>query len=482
MAVEGLGEAPRVRPRLSLGWLLDRVLRRAPSRTRAGDPLRALRSPAIYARQIDRLHERHLLGPGMHQLREGDVSLASVVARRDEVARVLAGAVAAGEYRFRAATVRSIRAGGKRRDVVSLGLADTIVGAAVAAALDEALAATLSPSLYSYRPGVPWWRGAQAFGAFARAHAAARPDPRTRGLYVLRRDVEAYTDTIPVEPGSEIWPQLRGILGEVRPVDWRLIEDALRPEMRRSRSGPAGRRAAGVPTGQPISCTAFNLYLTTLDHELAKIPGAFYARYSDDLLFAHADPRVAVDAAARIEARVGALGLRLNPEKSQDLYLNGAGRPSEVAVGPTFRGTTAVPFLGLRIGAAGTLALAPLKARRFTRDLARRAAGAARVSTGPDEAARRACAAIRRALFVDDPATRAAAAVLLRAVVTDRGQLAELDRRIAQAVATVVTGEPSGRAFRHFPIHRLREEFGLPSLVELRNAHGAPGRRRGRRR
>ena len=405
----------------------------------------------------------------MHDLREGEVSLASVVAHRDEVARLLARAVAAGEYRFRPATVRRIRAGGKRRDVFALSLTDMLVGAAVADALDVAIAPTLSPSLYSYRAGVPWWRGAQALAAYARAHQQARPNPRDRGLYVLRRDVERYTDTIPVGSGSGLWPQLRAALGEVRSADWELIVDTLRPAIAARRSG-AERRTAGVPTGQPISCVAFNLYLSGLDHELAAISGAFFARYSDDLVFAHPEPWVVARAAALIDERIAQLGLRLNQDKSHDLYLTAAGRPSDHL--PAFRGTTTVGLLGLQVTASGTLALEPAKARALTRDLSRRANGAARASATPEEAARRACSAVRRALQSDDPGVATPSAPLVRSVVTDRGQLRDLDRRIALSVAAAVTGEPSARAFRRLSMRSLRRQHGLPSLVATRNASG----------
>ena len=473
MAVERLGALRRFPARSAVGIVVDRMLGR--SSGAVADPLAALRSARSYARQIDRLHERHLLGGGMHDLREGDVSLASVVTHRDEVARLLARAVAAGEYHFRPATVRTIRAGGKLRDVYALSLADMLVAAAVADALDAAIAPTLAPSLYSYRAGVPWWRGAQALASYVRAHKRAHPDPRDRGLYVLRRDVERYTDTIPVGPGSAIWPQLRAVLGDVRKADWELIESTLRPAIAGRRNGPEAR-TAGVPTGQPISCVAFNLYLSRLDHDLAAIPGAFFARYSDDLVFAHPDPGVVVGAASIVDQRIAELGIRLNPDKSRDLYLTGAGRPSSALA--AFRGTTTVGFLGLQVSASGTLALEPAKARALTRDLARRANGAARAAATPREAARRACAAVRRALQSNDPSISSASASLVQSVVTDRDQLRDLDRRIAQSVASAVTGEPSVRAFRSLSTRTLRTRHGLPSLVALRNASG---RRRVRR-
>jgi hypothetical protein len=67
-------------------------------------------------------------------------------------------------------------------------------------------------------------------------------------------------------------------------------------------------------------------------------------------------------------------------------------------------------------------------------------------------------------------------------VVTDRQQLADLDRRIAHEVAAAVLGDRSGRAFRVLPPATLRTMFGLPSLVEARNRVGKGARQVPRKR
>ena len=51
-----------------------------------------LADPRRYERQIDRLHERYLFTRHLYELRQDDVSLASVVMNRRKVARVLAPA------------------------------------------------------------------------------------------------------------------------------------------------------------------------------------------------------------------------------------------------------------------------------------------------------------------------------------------------------------------------------------------------------
>ena len=57
---------------------------------------------------------------------------------------------------------------------------------------------------------------------------------------------------------------------------------------------------------------------------------------------------------------------------------------------------------------------------------------------------------------------------LLRAVVTDRRQLAQLDHLLALAVAAAAGERPGVRAFREAPPRQLRA-WGLPSLVDARN-------------
>ncbi len=442
-------------------------------RGRTTDLHAALADHRRYERQIDRLHQRHVLTRRVVELHEGGVSLASVAAHRREVARLLARTVAAGEYTFRPAELRTIKVRGRRRVVHANPLADQLVHGVVAEILEEAVAATRSPSLYSYVPGLPWWRAASDLATYVRAHRRARPDPRTRGLYVLRRDVDAYTDSIPVGPASPVWRMLdeavqQGFPGEIRPADRELVANVVRPLIRAGGGEPPRRAERGVPTGQPVSCMLFNLYLASLDSELAAIPGAFYARYSDDIAFAHPDPAVARRAAASIDRHLADLGLASKAAKAHDWYLTGAGRLS--TDWPDARGTTRVTLLGLDIGADGTIGLDRLKTRATLRDLRRRAAAVHRFlpEADLDGLGRLVCSLLAEAIDPDAVATRAAAADLLAHAVTDRRQLAQLDLQIARIAAWAMTGDRSARAFRRVPIRRLRD-WGLPALVHARN-------------
>ena len=432
----------------------------------------ALANPRRYRARIQRLHERYLYTP--QALQQEGVSLASVAFHQAKVSRLLARAIARGEYRVGSARARTIVAEAKTRVVFSYALTDLVVHGVVADALAEAIEPDLSPGLYSYRKGHSWWRAVSRFAAYTRAHRRSRPDPRTRGLYVLRRDVEAYTDSIPVGPTSPLWPMLRRALDRsgagagLGPADWRLIESIVRAEVV-AEDGARFTRYLGVPTGQPVSCVLFNFYLAAFDREFDAIPGGFYARYCDDILFAHPDPEVVRDVDTRMRAALARLALTMKDQKSRSLYLTGAGRASAVA--PEFRGTTVVSFLGCFVTGAGTVALSRAKRRRLLADLDDRVARTATVLRGAerDTLGRAVCAVINRTLESRPSPSQQASALLLRKAVTDRPHLRQLDYMIARIVLRAVVGESGVSAFRRLPYRVIRQDWRLISLLHARN-------------
>lgn len=435
-----------------------------------------LGDPRRYEREIERLHGKHLFTSTLYELRQENVALAQLIQRRRKVAKLLARAVSRGEYELEPGEVREIEVDGKVRVVVSYRLTDTIVTAAVSSVLEEAIAPSLSDRLYSYRRGTSWLEPSADLAAYVRLHRRERPDPRTRGLYVLRRDVDSYTDTIPVDRPSRVWEMVRQALeaagtASVDDHDGRLVERTIRPELRELDGGLACR-IRGVPTGQPISCVLFNLYLSELDHALAAVSGGFYARYSDDFLFAHPDAATARQAAATIDSHIAALRLRIKPEKASNLYLTAAGRRS--AEWEEARPTTSVPFVGTSVLAGGTVALNRKKLRRALREVERRARRTAVAVRGGDvrTVGRAVCSVVNDMIAPRPSPLQQASSSLLGRAVTDRGQLAQIDYWLARMVVKAVTGDTGVRAFRRVPYRTVREDWGLASLEHARNRAG----------
>lgn len=448
------------------------MIRPGRTKEKTTDLRRALTSPRSFRRQIERIFDRTLLSPARHALRQDGVSLDALFDGQRPISRILARTLAGNRYEFAPGRIRTIRVNGKSRDVFSFRLTDLIVQGVVTEVIAEATRPLQSPRLYSYRPKISWFHAVFDFARFIRRHRKSLGDPRRRGLTVIRRDVDSYTDSIPVDPASPIWDMLFKLLepsdGRLPAADRRIVEDVVRPLVEWKDGGPV-RLIRGVPTGQPISCVLFNFYLHELDRLLDAVPGGFYARYSDDILFAHPDAPTARRASRTIEDELARLGLRLKPEKSLDLFLTPAGRSSEAW--PEARGSSAVPFLGTDIKADGTITLDRVKTRSLLRDLADRAGRAARALQGrpPEVIGRTVCAVLNRALSSEAALFRQRSADILRHIVTDRAHLKHVDLLIARIVARAVTGEAGPRAFRTATPARIRGEWGLNSLEHDRN-------------
>jgi len=420
-----------------------------------------------YERQIERLHQRYLLTSRLYELRQSNVSLASIVMNRGKVARLLAREVADGRYELEPGELRTIRARHKMREVFACRLTDLIVHGVVADIVQDAVDPRLSKRVFSYRKGLSWLTPIAELAAFIRTERRKHADPLARGVYVLRRDVDSYTDSIPIGRDSPLWAMLEAELGAL-PA---LFEQVVRVEMKVPDGGIVCR-TKGLPMGQPIAAIVANLYLTDMDRSLEEIPGGFYARYGDDFLFAHADPGVARHAEGVIDEILDSLRLTVNEKKRRTLYLTPPGRPSDAWA--EVKGTSGVPFLGTRIAADGTIGLDDSKIRALLRELDRRATTTVRTLRGAerDQAGRAVCAVVNRALDPRSALTQSRSAIALRRVVTDRHQLEQLDYGIARLVLRAVTGRRDARAFREIPYAKLRHDWGLVSLVAARNRRG----------
>ena len=432
-----------------------------------------------YEAQIERLHANHALTPAMYSMRQDGVPLADLVRARAVLARLLADAVSSGVYTSQPARLRTVLADGKERRVFSYPPRDTIVHGVVADILAEALERQLSPRVFSYRRGVSRWTPITQFGAYLRSHCRSRPDPRTRGVYVIRADVAAYADSIPTTGTSHLWELIEQCVGGggIEPTHRELLELTVRPEFVSSLRRGRQTLVSGVATGQPIACVLFNLYLGDLDRTLDHVPGGFYARYSDDILFAHPDPGLVRKAAVDMRRIASDLGLEFKDGGPVACFLTVPGRASQVD--SDARGVPAVDFLGARIAGDGQVGLKPDKLRTMLAVLESRALNAATAisSADIDHRGRVVCNVLNRCLDPDAGVAGESAALLLR-VVTDRRQLAELDYRLARLVARVVTGDCNVRALRRVGYRTIRADWGLRSLLHARNRWKHAGRRR----
>lgn len=416
------------------------------------------------------MRERH---GGRGSLLQAGVELAELPASSDaELSRLLARRVGSGEYSFSPVTERAAYLGGKVRHVYRAPLADTVVLFVLAGLLAELVMPAVCERVYSYRKGRSSHEAVTDLVRFLKRHRAAHADPRTRGLHVLRRDIVGYGDRIPVDDASPLWPLLTQVLvARGCPASdpfHGLLRRALRPLVLRT-DGTLERLTRGVPMGSPLQPSICNLYLDTLDRTLEALPGGFYARFGDDMLFAHESAESASTASLHVARLLGELRLELNPAKALDLYWNGAGRASAAPISSIERGATHVEYLGQRLAFDGGVALSRKKLRRVKAELKVRIVQSELLLREVPVAARATalCGAVAGALDPMSPAALALAPELARQC-DDRRLLTELDHWLRLTLSEILSGRRGVRAFRSAP-PRFWRARGLVSLVARRD-------------
>ncbi len=416
--------------------------------------------------QIDRLTAR-ADGRRLDSLEQGGVTFAALLLDREKVVSLLSRALRDASYQPGSAHVVRAFIVGKWRDIAQLGVLDLIVHAVVADVLGERLESLLSPCVYSYRVKRSRWHALRHLAKVASKHRASRPDPRTRGLYVLRSDVHAYAPSIPLHSKSELWPELRKVCGlEESSPHWKMLHGLVTQELLEADGTPRSRER-GVLFGAPSTNALMNLYLMPLDTALARLDGVA-ARFGDDILFVHDAPAVVRTAKDTLDEVLTARGLEVNSEKMRVLYWNGASRPSTEWADAL--PVSAVTFLGASIGFDGTIGLPPTKWRSVVRDLRARIVRTARlIDTEDPEARAKILSAMIEEAFDLSSETGLPHKQMLTDLIDDRRQLAQLDYLLARWVAEAATGKMGVRAFRRISPEWLRREAGFMSRVVARN-------------
>ncbi len=382
------------------------------------------------------------------------------------LAHALSESIRRGSYRPSSAVARLARLD-KIRVLVTFCVTDWVLARLFAQELSQRLEPRFAESLHSYRAGRSVETALATVVRTVSDHHRQRPDPRQRGLWVIRRDVSSYTEKVRVGSNSPIWPVLRQAMeNDVAAENW--LHALLQPKLILGEGVPAREEGVGTPTGSPLTTMIANLYLASFDHELESFAraagGSLYARYGDDLLFISDQPSVKDEAAARMELGLKHLGLRANERKSADFHWSGSG---------AFGTQTSLEYLGRSIQFSGRVRLPTEKVRRFLAELDDRLRLASRSLPLSSKARVEVCCRlVATTLRLGGPFVCPEAEGLQREVDC-RDQLRSLDFAIAQRVLRHALGESSAKAFRAYPPRKLRQ-MGLPSLVWLRNR--SPGR------
>jgi retron-type reverse transcriptase len=278
------------------------------------------------------------------------IPLRWILENRDRVVKEIIRSLKSREFEF--SEMRAIEmVTDKTRQFYVSHWVDRLVLSVMAGVFVDQTESSLSPHLYSFQRGKGVLDALHDLKNFLQDQNVGK---KNQPLYVLKRDVSEYGDSIPHE---KLFEKLRAVPGlECSDLYWGLLKSSLKPFIIDDRV--PGQRAeyslrSGVVSGSPLCPVLENFYLSPLDRALGSIPDAFYARYGDDFIFVTDQMDVAEDAALEIENLISEHGVQMKPEKKLNLLFH----PGEKKREPRgeFKVATGFEWLGHRIGWNGRL-------------------------------------------------------------------------------------------------------------------------------
>ena len=316
---------------------------------------------------------------------------------------------------------------------------------------------SFSPQLFSFRKGMGQHHAIKQLANFI----ALR-----KGCSVFRTDIDAFGENLVHHHCQSDFEQI------TQPSEClRLLFQLMSrfPFIEQSR---AASLIKGLPMGSHLQLVAENVYLDGLDKRLTAIELGFYARFGDDIVFAHDSPNVVREISNDVCVFANDRGLTLNSKKTLKLSL----LPPHLVGGLLFKTdqnvrATNVLYLGKSLDWKGGVLLPREKARVvfhfFSTRLRGLLAGTEHLQ-GLNERIKFLCVELQR-LVNGALALGCEPVCSYLKEIEQLEQLKQLDRRFLELVLSLGVSKNFKKGyFRAYPPKRLRS-FGLESLVHLRN-------------
>lgn len=364
-------------------------------------------------------------------------------------------------------TPKIIYRNSKERIIYPLTAIDNIVQGVLYEILLELALPKISQQVHSYIPG----RGTRtAVDQFTNYIKQLNRSDAKKDVFIFRTDIRKYTDSIPLHSNSYVWQQLRDLISKtsfdesIKPAIMALAQAFIRPNMKLE-NGDTYQSLIGLPTGIPLTTIVANLYLADLDHAIEALPNILYLRYGDDILIAHEDPLIILQAEKIYVQQLEKLRLTRHPEKDQRLYLTRAGR---AYADPEWCGAQSIDYIGFSVNRFGHKTLSTSRRHRLriiVKERIRKTHALIK-HFHQDVQIEVLTKTVANLLHSSEGLALSEANALLECS-DDRSALQQFDYFVAYEISKTITGIIGPKTFRHVSIKQIRQH--LPAFVFLKN-------------
>jgi len=430
-----------------------------------------LHDPARYEVQIQRMVNKMKSTRGVGALfetKQANIPLFSFGYDRERLSRLLAESVRKESYLLSPPEKCVIHIKEKKKDriVYKFQPMDKIVIGVLAAFLTEALRPFLSDNVYSYRKGIGPKDEIIALSRFIKKQRRLK---KNDSFFLFVTDIQSYSDEINVADRSYFWEILEHYFDELdlQPTEyhWYLIRESIRP-IYLNHEGSYQCNNRGLPTGSPITPVLYNFYTSKADQYLERIPNLFYGRYGDDIIIAHHNEEYVLHAVRVLSEELRRLDLQMSPKKTNYFYFSPAGKPNEGA--ELWNGVNQVDLLGFSVNTEGGYAFSAKRQKKLIQKIRARVKNTVKILQFDSHENKGACLCRVINEFMLDLSSMNNIVISALRSCNDLKTLKRLDYQIALAVAEGVSGKNGVKAFRQFPYRKIRKEWGLKSLVQLK--------------
>lgn len=395
------------------------------------------------------------------------VTFYSLNLHANHLAKVIEQTVLNKTFQPSVLTPKTIGTSSKKRIIYPLAPIDSIVQGVLYEILLKLALPKISQHVHSYIPGRGTQTAIRQFTNYLKQ--INRSDPG-KDVFVFRTDIRKYTDSIPLHSNSYVWQQMSDLIDQTsfdesfKPAVMALATAFIRPSIKLE--DRVYQSLIGLPTGIPLTTIVANLYLADLDHALEALPNILYLRYGDDILIAHEDPHIILQAQNIYVHHLEKLRLTRHPEKEQCLYFTRAGRAYSDA---NWQGAQSIDYIGFSVNRHGHQTLSMSRRNRLKTILKERIRTTYALIKHLQQSVQIEVLSktIASLLYFSEDLVLSEASALLQ-YTDDRSALKQFDYFVAYEISKTITGMNSPKTFRHVSIAQIRQY--LPAFVFLKNA------------
>lgn len=356
---------------------------------------------------------------------------------------------------------------GKERVIYPLSAIDNIVQGVLYEICLQLALPKISQQVHSYIPGRSTRTAIHQFTDYLKK--INRTDPK-KDIFVFRTDIRKYTDSIPLDSNSYVWQLMRELVNKtsfdesIKPAVMALVQAFIRPNIK-TNSGEVFQNFIGLPTGVPLTTIVANLYLADMDRALEALPGILYLRYGDDIVMAHSDPQVILQAEQIYDEHLNKLKLIRHPEKDQRIYFTRCGKAHADS---QWQAAQSIDYIGFSVNRCGQKSISMSRRHRLkilvkeriknTHALIKHLELSAQINV--------LATTVANLLYSSKDFVLSEGKALLEHT-DDRGALQQFDYFVAYEISKAITDVCGPKTFRQVSIQQIREH--LPAFVYIKN-------------